>query len=58
MTWSVGNQISMFYTLLRYFAGFRDFNEFKKHSPVEHAEYFNYNCCQDLERHFQSWNKV
>lgn len=58
MTWSVCDQVSMFYTLLRYFAGFRDFNEFKKHSPVEHAEYFNYNCCQDLERHFQSWNKV
>ena len=52
MTWSYCDQVSMFYTLLRYFGSYGSYEEYKKHSPEEHSEYYNSACCDDLERHY------
>lgn len=52
MTWSYADQVSMFYTLIRYVASYDSFADFKKHTPEIHAEYYNSACCADLERHF------
>lgn len=52
MSWSYADQVSMFYTLLRYLGSYGSYDEYKKHSPKEHSEYFNAACCDDLERHY------
>lgn len=57
MTWSYNDQAAMFYSLLRYFSSFSSFNEFKKYSLHEHAEFYNSACCTDLEKHFKTFNK-
>jgi hypothetical protein len=54
MTWSYSDQVSMFYTLLRYVASYDSFDNFKKHTPEEHTEYYNSACCEELERHFEA----
>lgn len=53
MTWSYADQVSMFYSLIRYIASYEKFEYFKKHTSTEHAEYYNAACCADLERHFE-----
>lgn len=55
MSLSYGDQVSMFYTLLRYISTFDSFNAFKRYSPEEHVEYYNSACCEELERHFNSF---
>ena len=52
MTWSYGDQASMFYSLLRYFGSYSSYEEYRKHSPQMHSEYYNSACCEDLERHY------
>ena len=53
MTWSYGDQASMFYSLLRYFAGYDTFAEYAKVKPGNHSEYYNSLCCEDLMRHYK-----
>lgn len=54
MAWSYADQVSMFYTLLRYIADYDSFNDFKKKTPEEHTECYNLCCCNELERQFVS----
>lgn len=53
MTWSYCDQVSMFYSLLRYFGSYGSFDEYKKHSSNEHSEFYNAACCEDLEIHYK-----
>ena len=56
MTWSYGDQVSMFYSLIRYISTYKNYDDYKSISNVEHAEYYNTNCCADLERHYNEFN--
>lgn len=57
MTWSYSDQMVMFYSLLRYFSSFKSYSEFKKYSSQEHTEFYNSSCCNELEKHYSSFNK-
>ena len=35
MTWSYSDQVSMFYSLLRYFGSYNSYEDYKKHSSKE-----------------------
>lgn len=48
MTMSLCDQVSVFYTLLRYISSYKTYEEFMKHTPEEHTEFFNGACCQEL----------
>lgn len=54
MTWSYCDQISVFYTLLRYIASYKSYEEYIKHTPKDHSEFFNSACCDDLERFYMT----
>ncbi len=54
MTWSYSDQISMFYSLLRYMASYDSYENFKKVSPEMHTEYFNSACCDELDRFYSN----
>ena len=53
MTWSYGDQASMFYSLLRYFNSYESFEQYRRVNNEMHSENYNFACCQDLERHYQ-----
>lgn len=55
MTLSYGDQCSTFYTLLRYFSGYDDYEIYKKINVKLHSEYFNSACCKELERSYQNF---
>ncbi len=52
MTMSYGDQCSNFYSLLRYFSSYEDYQEYKKIDRKLHSEYFNNLCCNELERSY------
>lgn len=58
MTWSYCDQICMFYALLDYIASYPDYTEFLKHTPDEHAEYYNAACIDHISRHYANWNRL
>lgn len=57
MTMSYGDMCSTFYTLLRYFSTYEDYEKFRKIDAKLHAEYFNSACCMELERSYQNLYK-
>ncbi|MDO5291591.1 MAG: hypothetical protein Q4F05_02455 [bacterium] len=58
MTLSYGDQSSVFYTLIRYFSGYTDFEQYQKVDAKLHSEYFNSSCCVELERAYCNFYKV
>ena len=54
MTWSYGDQVAMFYSLLRYIDSYDSYEEFMKVLPEEHTENYNMVCCDELERHYMN----
>lgn len=56
MTWSYFDQVSVFYTLLRYIASYNRYEDFIKYPPELHAEYYNSACCQESERAYELFN--
>ena len=57
MTTSYGDQCSVFYTLIRYFSGYIDYEKYGKVEAKLHSEYFNSTCCIELERSYHNFNK-
>lgn len=55
MTWSYFDQVSVFYSLLRYVASYERYEDFIKNTPEMHAEYYNSACCQELEHAYESF---
>lgn len=55
MTMSYGDQCSCFYTLLRYFSSYDNYEKYRKINPRLHSEYFNSACCAELERSYQNF---
>lgn len=54
MTMSYCDQTVMFYSLLRYFASYKSYEEFSKIAPPMHSEYYNSCCCMELERYYKN----
>jgi hypothetical protein len=52
MTMSYGDQCSVFYTLIKYFSGYADYEKYSKVKAELHSEYFNSACCEELERSY------
>lgn len=52
MTTSYGDQCSVFYTLIRYFSKYDDYEIYNKVEVELHSEYFNSDCCQELKRSY------
>ncbi len=57
MTMSYGDQCSSFYTLLRYFSTYDDYEKYRKTTAHLHSEYFNSACCMELERSYHNFYK-
>ena len=55
MTMSYGDQCSNFYSLLRYFSTYSDYEKYRKTNAKLHSEYFNWACCMELERSYQNF---
>lgn len=53
MTLSYGDQCNSFYSLLRYFGGLKDYEEYKNIDTKIHSEYYNASCCYALERSYE-----
>ena len=53
LTSNYGDHASCFYSLLRYFSSYESFDKFSTVSLQMHAEYFNYECVQELEKHYK-----
>lgn len=53
MTMSYGDQCNSFYSLLRYFGGLKDYEEYKNIDTKMHSEYYNASCCYALERSYE-----
>lgn len=58
MTMSYGDQCSTFYTLLRYFSTYNNYEKYRKIDSKLHSEYFNSACCRELERSYQDFYKI
>lgn len=58
MTMSYGDQCLRFYTLLRYFSTYDNYENYRKIDSVLHSEYFNSACCRELERFYQNFYKI
>ena len=56
MTWSYFDQVSVFYSLLRYIASYNRYEDYQKHSAAMHSEYFNSACCNELEAGYSSFS--
>lgn len=57
MTMSYGDQCSSFYTLLRYFSTYDNYEKYRKIDSKLHSEYFNSACCRELECSYQDFYK-
>ena len=57
MTMSYNDQCSNFYTLLRYFSSYDNYDKYRKINSKFHSEYFNSACCTELERSYQDFYK-
>lgn len=57
MTMSYNDQCSSFYTLLRYFSSYDNYDNYRKINLKLHSEYFNSACCTELERSYQEFYK-
>lgn len=55
MTMSYSDQCSSFYTLLRYFSSYDNYEKYRKINSKLHSEYFNSACCTELERSYQDF---
>ena len=55
MTTSYGDMCSTFYTLVRYFSTYDDYEKYRKIDAKLHSEYFNSACCMELERSYQNF---
>ena len=53
MTMSYSDDVSCFYSLLRYIAGYKNYSEFRKIDNQMHTEYYNSCCLNELERYYQ-----
>lgn len=53
MTMSYSDDVSCFYSLLRYIAGYKSYSEFRKIDNQMHTEYYNSCCLDELERYYQ-----
>lgn len=53
MATSYGDQCSVFYTLLRYFSSYNDYETYRKIDVKLHSEYFNSACLVELQRSYQ-----
>ncbi len=58
MTMSYGDQCSSFYTLLRYFSTYDNYEKYRKIDSKLHSEYFNSACCVELEHFYQDFYKI
>lgn len=58
MTMSYGDQCSSFYTLLRYFSTYDNYEKYRKIDAKLHSEYFNSACCMELERSYQDFYNI
>lgn len=54
MTLSYGDAASCFFSLIRYIASYKGYEEFRKVCLELHTEYYNSYCCEDLKRHYES----
>lgn len=54
MTMSYCDQVVMFYALIRYFAGYRTYEEYCKVDSQMHSEYYNTSCCADLQKYYDN----
>ena len=50
MTMSYCDQVVMFYTLIRYFAGYHSYADYCRVESKMHSEYYNASCCNELMR--------
>ena len=55
MTTSYGDMCITFYTLLRYFSTYDDYDKYRKTDARLHSEYFNSACLMELERSYQNF---
>lgn len=55
MTWCYGDQIVMFYSLLNYIGSFRSYECFKKITPQQHVENYNFHCCKKLDEKYRTF---
>ncbi|WOO35805.1 hypothetical protein R2R35_18670 [Anaerocolumna sp. AGMB13020] len=55
MTLSYNDEISCFFTLMRYVAGYREYKKFIRINNKLHSEYYNAACCEELQRHYASF---
>ena len=53
MTMSYCDQVVMLYALIRYFAGYRTYEEYCKIEGKMHAEYYNTSCCMEMLKHYE-----
>lgn len=53
MTMSYCDQVVMFYTLIRYFAGYNSYMDYRRVESKMHSEYYNTSCCNELMRYYE-----
>ena len=58
MTWSYGDYVSVFYSLVNYISSYEDYVEYQVHTYEEHAEKFNTWCCGELQRHYDEMLEI
>lgn len=57
MTMSYGDQCAIFYTMLRYFSTYDNYEKYRKIDSNLHSENFNCTCCAELGRSYQNFYK-
>ncbi len=55
MTMSYGDQCLSFYTLLRYFSIYDDYEKYIKIDAKLHSKYYDATCCKELEHYYQNF---
>lgn len=55
MTMSYGDECSIFFTLVRYFSKYENYQNYKDIEPKLHSEYFNTSCISELERSYKNF---
>lgn len=53
MTMSYSDDVSCFYSLLRYIANYKNYDDFRRIDNQMHAEYYNSCCLNELERYYR-----